>query len=107
MDALLLVVPLENASGFDGSGDFFIEPDGRLRFRGEAARAPLAYMGLHITKPDLVDDGPDGPFSLTRIWRPLAEAGRLHGVVFDGDWMHVGDPVARDAAERRLAAEAV
>ena len=24
-------------------------------------------------------------------------------VVFDGDWMHVGDPQARDAAEARLS----
>jgi len=25
--------------------------------------------------------------------------------VLDGDWMHVGDPQARDAAEARLKAE--
>jgi hypothetical protein len=24
----------------------------------------------------------------------------LYGCVLDGDWMHVGDPEARDAAER-------
>lgn len=107
MDVLLLVVPLERASGFDGAGDFFLEMDGRLRFRGEAPEAPLAYMGLHVTKPQLVDAEPDGPFSLTRIWRRLADEGRLFGVVFDGDWMHVGDPAARDAAEARLAMEAV
>ena len=67
-------------------------------------RAPYAYMGVHITKPQIVDDGPDGPFSLTRIWRPLAEAGRIGGVVLDGFWMHVGDPAARDEAEARLMA---
>jgi len=75
---------------------------GMLRFRGEADTAPYAYTGVHITKPQIVDDGPDGPFSLTPIWRRLAKAGRLHGVVLDGDWMHVGDPAARDAAEARL-----
>ena len=36
-------------------------------------------------------------------WR-WPERGRLHGVVADGLWMHVGDPAARDAAEARLAA---
>jgi MurNAc alpha-1-phosphate uridylyltransferase len=107
MDVLLLVVPLERASGFDGAGDFFLEPDGRLRFRGDAPHAPLAYMGVHVAKPQLVDAEPDGPFSLTRVWRRLAEEGRLFGVVFDGYWMHVGDPAARDAAEARLAMEAV
>ncbi|HEX8569508.1 MAG TPA: nucleotidyltransferase family protein [Caulobacteraceae bacterium] len=102
MDAALLLSPLERSLGFDGSGDFFLEPDGRLRFRGEAASAPYAYMGVHITKPQVVDAAPDGPFSLTPIWRKLAEEGRLHGAVMDGFWMHVGDPGSRDAAEARL-----
>ena len=102
MDAALLLSPLERSLGFDGSGDFFLEPDGRLRFRGEAPSSPYAYMGVHITKPQIVDDAPDGPFSLSPIWRRLAEQGRLHGVVMDGFWMHVGDPASRDAAEARL-----
>jgi N-acetyl-alpha-D-muramate 1-phosphate uridylyltransferase len=102
MDACLLCVPLSRSMGFDGAGDFFRADDGRLTFRNEAERAPLAYMGVHICKPQLVDDGPEGPFSLTPIWRRLADEGRLYGVVLDGDWMHVGDPAARDAAEARL-----
>jgi MurNAc alpha-1-phosphate uridylyltransferase len=105
MDACLLLAPLGQAMGFDGSGDAFLEGD-RLRFRGEAASAPFAYTGIHITRPDIADGGPDGPFSLTRIWRPLAEAGRIGGVVLDGLWMHVGDPGARDAAEAKLVGEA-
>jgi MurNAc alpha-1-phosphate uridylyltransferase len=63
-------------------------------------------MGVHITKPQIVDEGPDGPFSLSPIWRRLSEEGRVHGVVMDGFWMHVGDPVSRDAAENKLRAEA-
>lgn len=106
MDVLLLVVPLVNATGFDGAGDFFPDEDGQLIFRGDAASAPLAYMGLHITKPQVVDAEPEGAFSLAAIWRRLALAGRLRGVVFDGFWMHVGDPAARDEAERRLAERA-
>jgi N-acetyl-alpha-D-muramate 1-phosphate uridylyltransferase len=106
MDAALLLAPLEQSLGFEGDGDFFLEADGRLRFRGEAARAPYAYIGVHITKPGIVDEGPEGAFSLTPIWRRLADAGRLHGVVMDGFWMHVGDPASRDASEARLRAEA-
>lgn len=106
MDVLLLVVPLTEAMGFDGPGDFFPGEGGRLVFRGEAASAPLGYMGLHITKPQIVDHAPDGPFSLAMIWRRLATEGRLHGVVFDGFWMHVGDPASRDAAEAHLARRA-
>lgn len=105
MDACLLLCPLERAMGFEGSGDAFLD-DGRLIFRGHAPGAPYAYTGVHITKPQIVDESPDEPFSLTRVWRPLAEAGRIGGVVLDGEWMHVGDPGARDEAEQRLMAAA-
>jgi MurNAc alpha-1-phosphate uridylyltransferase len=88
--------------GFDGPGDFFLEPDGRLRHRGKEPRAPYAYMGVQIIKPQTVDDGPEGPFSLFGTWMKLMAAGRLYGAVMDGFWMHVGDPAARDAAEARL-----
>lgn len=103
MDVLLLLARLDQAMGFDGAGDFFLEAEGRLRFRGEAESAPYAYMGLHICKPQLVDSEPEAAFSLAKLWRALAPRGRLFGAVFDGFWMHVGDPEALAAAERRLA----
>lgn len=103
MDAALLLARREGSIGFEGDGDFFLADDGRLTFRGEAASAPFAYMGVHICRPDYVADGPDGPFSLSQFWRRSAAAGRLYGVVLDGDWMHVGDPQARDEAEAKLS----
>ena len=103
MDAVLLLARREGSIGFEGGGDFFLAGDGRLTFRGEAAEAPFAYMGVHICRPDYVADGPEGPFSLSGFWRRSAAAGRLYGCVLDGDWMHVGDPQARDAAEAKLA----
>lgn len=103
MDAALLLARREGSIGFEGGGDFFLADDGRLTFRGEAPEAPFAYMGVHICRPDYVADGPDGPFSLSGYWRRSAAAGRLYGCVLDGDWMHVGDPEARDAAEAKLA----
>ena len=103
MDAALLLARREGSIGFEGDGDVFLSDDGRLIFRGDAASAPYAYMGVHICRPDYVAAGPEGPFSLSGLWRKSATAGRLYGCVLDGDWMHVGDPVARDAAEARLA----
>ncbi len=104
MDVLLMLARTDAALGFDGAGDGWREADGRFRFRAaHEAAAPLAYMGLHACKPAIVDDGPDGAWSLTRVWRPLAERGRVHAVVLDGFWMHVGDPDSRRQAERRLA----
>ncbi|WP_291833825.1 nucleotidyltransferase family protein, partial [Brevundimonas sp.] len=102
MDAALLLARREGSIGFEGEGDFFLGDDGKLTFRGEAASAPFAYMGVHICRPDYVADGPEGAFSLSQFWRRSAAAGRLYGVVMDGDWMHVGDPQARDEAEAKL-----
>ena len=108
MDAALLLARREGSIGFEGDGDFFLAEDapgegGRLTFRGDAPEAPFAYMGVHICRPDYVADGPEGPFSLSGFWRRSAAAGRLSGCVLDGDWMHVGDPQARGAAETKLA----
>jgi MurNAc alpha-1-phosphate uridylyltransferase len=103
MDAVLLLARREGSIGFEGDGDFFLSEDGALTFRGDAPSAPFAYMGVHITRPDYADGGPDGPFSLSGLWRKSAAAGRLFGCVLDGDWMHVGDPQARDEAEARLS----
>ncbi|PZO37109.1 MAG: mannose-1-phosphate guanylyltransferase [Alphaproteobacteria bacterium] len=105
MDAVLLLARREGSIGFEGNGDFFLGDDYRLTFRGNAASAPFAYMGVHITRPDYASQGPEGPFSLSPLWRASAEAGRLYGCVMDGDWMHVGDPLARDQAEARLRGE--
>jgi MurNAc alpha-1-phosphate uridylyltransferase len=105
MDAALLLARREGSIGFEGDGDFFLGDDGKLTFRGDAPSAPFAYMGVHITRPGYADDGPDGPFSLSPLWRNSAAEGRLYGCVLDGDWMHVGDPQARGAAEAKLAGE--
>lgn len=106
MDAALLLARREGSIGFEGDGDFFLADDGRLTFRGDAPSAPFAYMGVHITRPGYADQGPDGPFSLSPLWRRSAAEGRLFGCVLDGDWMHVGDPQARDEAEAKLAGAA-
>jgi MurNAc alpha-1-phosphate uridylyltransferase len=103
MDTALLLARREESIGFEGAGDVFLADDGRLTFRGEAPSAPFAYMGVHIAKPQIVDDQPKGPFSLTRVWRPMAAEGRLYGTCLNGFWMHVGDPVSRAAAEQKLA----
>ena len=106
MDDLLLLVPVADSIGFGGRGDFFMSPDGRISHRGAAASAPYAYMGVHIIDPHRIDEWPAGPHGIFSHWMEYAEHGRLHGVVMQGLWMHVGDPAARDAAEARLTAAA-
>ncbi len=102
MDAALLLAPMARTTGFDGAGDFFVDEQSHLAFRNDALSAPYNYMGVHITRPSIVDGVSDAAFSLSKIWRQLAPQGRLCGVVMDGDWMHVGDPASRDVAETLL-----
>ena len=106
MDACLLVTRTERARGLDGPGDFFMDGQGRLSFRGDAPIAPYAFCGVQVFKPALAAAEPDAVFSTARIWRRLAGEGRLCGVQLQGEWMHVGDPAARDAAEARLRTSA-
>jgi MurNAc alpha-1-phosphate uridylyltransferase len=102
MDVCLLLAPTATSLGFHDSGDVFIEAGGRVRFKQPGEQAPYVYVGVHITDPVIVADGPDGAFSLLGVWRALATQGRVYGVAPAGQWMHVGDPEAVKAAEARL-----
>lgn len=106
MGARLLLAKIERSLGFDGAGDFFLEPDGRLRRRGDADSAPFAYTGVQIVDLDWLREEPIEPFSFMRIWQRMIEDRRLFGAVLDGFWMHVGDPGALAQAEARLAGAA-
>lgn len=102
MDVCLLLAPTATSLGFHDSGDVFLEPNGRIRFKQPGEIAPYVYVGVHIADPGIVADGPDGAFSLLATWRDLAKRGRVFGVAPPGQWMHVGDPAAVEAAEARL-----
>ncbi len=102
MDALLLVVQTINAVGYDGLGDFTMDPDGRLTRRDERFVAPYLYAGVQILHPRLFEGAPAGRFSLNRLYDKAAENGRLYAILHEGDWMDVGHPEGLAAAERAL-----
>ena len=103
MDALLLVQPVDSATGYDGAGDFAIAPVsgigcGRL-VRRSGTRAPFVFTGVQLLHPRLFRDAPGGAFSLNLLYDRAEAAGRLFGVVHDGAWYHVGTPAALAEAE--------
>jgi len=104
MDALLLLASTTGSIGYGGRGDFAMQPDGRLRKRGEQEVVPFVYAGAAILTPALFADAPAGAFSLTTLFDRAAAKGRLFGLRLDGLWMHVGTPEAVVAAEAALAA---
>jgi MurNAc alpha-1-phosphate uridylyltransferase len=105
--AKLMLAAMDSQLGYEGVGDFFMDEHGALSFRDAMPHTPWAYMGAQIIDPSIVDVEPLEPFSFTRVWRRLAGEGRLTGAPLGGDWMHVGDPVARVQAEARLGAGAL
>jgi len=103
MDLLLLLVARGNGLGFGGPEGFLMDEMGRLTHStSPTVVTPFANIGFGILKPRILDGAPEGAFSIIPTWRRLQAAGRLHGAAMDAFWMHVGDPAARDAAERRL-----
>ncbi len=103
MDALLLTHSTVRAYGYSGRGDFVLSPDGVVRRRREGEIASFLFTGVQILHPRLFAGCPKGAFSLNRLYDKAAEAGRLHAIVHDGEWLHVGTPAALETVEQRLA----
>ena len=103
MDALLLLQRTVSAVGYDGHGDFMLTQDGMVRRPKPGEVPPYIFAGVQILHPRLFADAPADPFSLTRLYFPAAEAGRLGGILHDGEWYHVGTLEALAEAEETLA----
>ena len=97
MDALLLCLPPSRAIGHTGAGDFLMAQDGRLD-RGPG----VVYSGLQILKTDGLEDIADHAFSLNLLWDRMLPAGRMFGVVYNGQWCDVGTPEGIGLAEDML-----
>ncbi len=103
MDGLLLLHPTVAAPTHDGQGDFFLDPEGRIRRRRSWEVAPFVYTGIQILHPRLFDGAPDGAFSLNLLYDRAIEAGRLHGLRHDGQWFQVTAPKHLALIEQALA----
>lgn len=102
MDCLLLLHQSVFAYGYDGRGDFMMDPNGLIRRRREREIAPFVFAGMQILHPKLLDATPEGPFSLNRLYDKAAERGRLYGISHDGEWFHVGTPQDLKTAEAAM-----
>ena len=102
MDALLLLHPTCSAFGYEGIGDYLMDPVGRLRRRQERQIAPFIYAGIQILHPRLFAGAPEGSFSLNKLYDKAQEAERLWGLRHDGEWYHVGTPAELRAVEDAL-----
>ncbi|MBL9033662.1 MAG: nucleotidyltransferase family protein [Rhodospirillaceae bacterium] len=102
MDALLLLQPTVTAVGYNGTGDFIMDPDGRIARKPEREVAPFLYAGIQLCHPRLFRDTPKGAFSTNLVWDRAMEEGRLYGIRHDGEWYHVSTPEHLTEVERNL-----
>ena len=102
MDALLLVVSHARAFNFDGTGDFYMDGEGKLRRKQPGRIAPFIYTGIQIVSHRLLRDAPEGKFSTNLLWDRAIEEGRLFGLAFTGQWYEVGTPAHIGPTEEAL-----
>jgi MurNAc alpha-1-phosphate uridylyltransferase len=103
MDALLLMQRTVWATGYEGFGDYFLNPFGVPRRRGEREVAPYIFAGIQILHRRLFDGVADTVFSLKKLYDRAEDAGRLGALVHDGEWFHIGTPEGLEATRLRLA----
>ena len=103
MDGVLLLQRTVTAVGYEGSGDYFIDPLGAPRRRRERDVAPYLFAGIQLLHRRLFDNAPGRVFSLVRLFDRAEAAGRLSAIVHDGEWYHVGTPEGLASTRERLA----
>jgi MurNAc alpha-1-phosphate uridylyltransferase len=103
IDAALLLQRTVTAIGYEGRGDYFLDPAGTPRRREEREIAPYIFGGVQILHRRLFDGVADSVFSLKRLYDRAEDAGRLAAIVHDGEWFHVGTPEGLEQTRARLA----
>ncbi|MBD0271841.1 MAG: nucleotidyltransferase family protein, partial [Acetobacteraceae bacterium] len=104
MDGLLLLVRSAQVDGEVGTGDFLLDPLGRLRRPKELEVAPYIFAGVQILTPAIFAEAPAGRFSLNRVYDRAITAGRLYALVHDGVWFHLSTPPDLERAEAAMQA---
>lgn len=86
----LVLVPTPR---YRDSGDFDLD-DGGISNGDSPA---LTFSGVSIYRPEFFDGCEAGRFSIVPMLRKAADAGRLQGSMYDGNWADVGTPDRLDA----------
>lgn len=104
VDCVLLLQRTAHVHAEVGLGDFALDKWGIPRRRVQREVVPYIYAGVQLIRPSLLDDMPDGPFSMNKAWDVALAAGRLRAVVHDGIWFHLSTPPDLAEAEQILEA---
>ena len=95
------------AVGYEGSGDYFLDPLGTPRRRGEREVAPYLFAGIQLLHRRAFDGIAEPRFSLNQVYDRAEAAGRLHAILHDGEWYHVGTPDGLAMTRARLSSHRI
>mgnify|MGYP001814520330 CR=1 FL=1 len=97
MQALLMLVPLDQARSSRQTGDFSL-------CSGEIQRSgPYLYAGAQIIRTDRLHEIDLTSFSLNLYWDRLLAAGPVHAIDHPGQWCDIGHPDGLREAEQIMA----
>ena len=102
MDALLMLIPIQNTKEYCGQGDFYLDSDNLLTRRGNKPNAPYVYTGAQIIKTELLSNINEKSFSINLLWNKILNKKKAFGIVYDGSWIDVGHPKGIDTATKEL-----
>jgi len=101
-DAVLLLAKSVTAVGYEGSGDFLLDPMGVPRRRPEREQAPFLYAGVQLLSHRLFAGEIEARFSINRLWDRAIEQNRIVAVVHEGAWFDPGTTAGLALTESRL-----
>ncbi|CAO5682559.1 MAG: N-acetylmuramate alpha-1-phosphate uridylyltransferase [Holosporales bacterium] len=116
MDGLLLLIPLNNALFFDGSGDYFVEsslPEYADQNQGHRIvhkiykgqnRAPFVFGGIQIWKKSILQtfDSSKKSFSMLDVFHDADKKNKLFGLISSTKWCDIGTITAYKSLDEYL-----
>jgi MurNAc alpha-1-phosphate uridylyltransferase len=101
MDFLLLVQSKAKAVGHDkGEDHLFIKPKNTIGWKEKDA--PYIIAGIGIFHPRVLQNAPDGKFSVKVLWHQALAQNRLFCLPHQGRWFQTGTLADIKKAEERL-----
>lgn len=102
MDALLLLQATVRAVGYEGPGDFFLDPLGRARRRVGGEIASHVHGGVTVLDPRRIPQSCAAESALFPLFDAFESEGRLWAIAHDGAWCRVSAPEVVAALEIQL-----
>lgn len=105
MDILILLQPLNTMILTHGVGDYDLDPKTGLACRSRDQKGAYMWTSIRINRSAIFEGTPDTPFSYLTLLDKAEEAGRLYGLVHDGDWHHISTPEDLESVDKAYCTE--